>query len=376
MASATAKTVQRLSTDVVVLGDGCAALFLTTKLFQQGYKVVLINPRSEFGVNDIRPKDGLSLWNAAFKSQGLTINLSNLWDDFGEKVKEAFPVSITEAGLKKTESCGVLSSVPIHKEVTTQLEEEYFKLERKAWSAGHVRLVNPDLLEMKLKPHGLKVFSVASIDGALVRDYGVTWDFLNIGKNLSEFVAQKIKEEQCISFKGAQIESKVGRRLTIVHEGKKIQVEYNTGCYVMLTGDLIPHIKDVVKSASQRAPWLLGLRKRRREQHHALFKRNLQKTHGLPESFWLHLGNVHYLWGAKQSVASWVSRSGPDSLDTVIDEGIRLGLGSFTSYSRNFRLEWDWKTPQWKETPYQTFWASAFEGDLLPLMELLWNSPT
>jgi hypothetical protein len=81
-------------------------------------------------------------------------------------------------------------------------------------------------------------------------------------------------------------------------------------------------------------------------------------------------------------MATWRSPKGPDGLERVVDEGLRVqkSQGSspparFAAATRSFRLEWEWKTPMWRETSHHTHWATAFEGDLLGIQELLWNLP-
>ena len=377
---------KRLQSEVVVLGNGCAALFATTHLLNRGYEVILINPQSEFSVNDIACQNGLSLWDAAYRTSSLTISLTRIWDDFMKRLKEALPVSIDEAAVMRSEHWSLFSSTPVHQNATIGFEQEYFRLERKPWTVGQVRLVNPDYVDAKFKALGLRLSHVASVEGAMVRQNAIWWDAHRIGRALNEFVWRKSQEGRLQVFTNAELENKVGRRLVFSSNGQHYSLEHKNKFYVILTGDLVPHLKGIIQTIEE--PWIQGLRKRRREQHNAHFqRRGIQKANRGANSnpLWLEIGAVSYRWDLKNGWAHWTSKSGPDSLESVIDEGLRmehipsrreLGWIAFSSNQRHFKLEWEWKNPQWRNTAYDTHWATAFEGSLWSIMELLWTIPT
>lgn len=372
MAARGGASAPKVKVETLIIGDGGAALFAAVRAINEGHTVAIVNPFPGFGVGDLRPRDGLCLWNAAFRASSLTVSLPNLWDELGARLREALPVSLGQAALKRVEQWSLFSSVPVHRLNTAEKEQEYFRLERKPWSAGMVRLVNPEFVEMKFKPLGLRLNRVASVEGAMVRGSAVLWDPLAMGRALSEFLAQKEREGRCHVFTGCSVKNRVGRRLKFSRPGAEPVVEYTGRCLIPLTGDLLPFLRPMLRMEDEEG-WIQGLRKRRREQQFAWFQCDGGPQGGDP--LWFDLGEVSYLKRGPQMEACWRTTTGPDGLDTVVDEGIRLGARRFQRNLRGFSLEWEWKTPQWRTTPYDTHWATAFEGDIWAHMELLGAAP-
>jgi hypothetical protein len=377
--------MRRIKTEATIIGTGGAAMLAASRLAGQGMRIAVINPANEFGVDDLRPHHGLGLWHAAYRLEG-SASLSELHDSLAARLREVFPSTLDNSGLRRVESWSVLSSTPIHREVTEELEREFFRLERKSWSTSHFRLVNPEHVLARMRKFGLDLTRVAQVEGGVVRNYGLWWDAPRMGYYLAQFMAAKFAPAtsagggaagglDCLV--GAQIEGRYGRKVVLsTRDGEEVSVEADRGLFIFLTGDLLPYVKSIVAACDE--PWIQGVRKRRREQHFALFERNIEEA---GEEIWMDLGHTRYRWSARGGAATWRSTKGPDGLERVIDEGLRLQCiphdrpTRFTHSSRGFRLEWEWKNPQWRETSHQTHWATSFEGDLWNTMELLWTSP-
>lgn len=378
--------MRRLKTEVAIIGSGATAMLAANRLIGGGTDVVLINPSAEFGIEDLRPTTGLGLWNAAYRAESPT-SLADFYDELVGRLREAFPATVEQSGLRKGEYLSVLSSTPIHRSVTDELEREFFRLERKNWSSGQFRLVNPEHALTRARRFGLDLPAVAQVEGGVMRAYGLWWDAARMGYYLSHFIHNKFfaghgGSSRC--FKGVDIGGRYGRKIVVeTSEGEEVSVECDRGIYIFLTGELLPHIKSIVAACDE--PWIQGVRKRRREQHFAWFDR--PEAHWPPtqhnvvdEPVWVELGHTRYRWCRAGGTATWAAVKGPDALERVVDEGLRLhslprAATRFTRSERAFKLEWDWKSPQWRETSHQTYWATSFEGDLWNIMELLWNLP-
>ena len=367
-----AASPSRLKAEVVILGEGCAALFAAARAVNQGFSTVLVNPLPGFLAWDIRPTDGLSLWNRAFRTtQGTTApSLPHLWDELTDRLSEAMPASVDEAALERCEHWALLSSVPVHRVRTAAHEESYLRLERKPWSTGHVRLASPDYVDARMKAMGLYTAQVAALEGAVSRGFAINWDAPAICRRLSEFLHQKSIEGRCTVLTNAEITGRVGRRITLACGSDDITLEYGDACLIYLSGDLAPEVREILKG-EESVPWLQALRKRRRERHFLWFAADSAPA----APTWLELGDLSMLWRGNTGVATWVSETGPDSLDHAVDECLRMTGGRVTRTARCFSLEWEWKTPQWRETSYGMHWATAFEGDLWGALELVWKSP-
>ncbi len=338
----------------------------------QGLSTVLVNPLPGFLAWDIRPRDGLSLWNTAFRTtqSSAVPSLPRLWDDLNDRLREAMPASVGEAALERCEHWALLSSVPVHRARTAEHEESFLRLERKPWSAGHVRLASPDYVDARLKAMGLYTSQVATLEGAVSRAFAVNWDAPAICRRLSEFLHQKSVEGRCTVLSNAEITGRVGRRITLACGSDDITVEYDNACLIYLSGDLTPAVRRILKG-EESVPWLQALRKRRRERHFLWFASHAAPT--VPA--WLELGNLSLLWRGNSGFVTWATEAGPDSLDLAVDECLRMTGGRIIRTARCFALEWEWKTPQWRETSYGMHWATAFEGDLWGTLELVWKSP-
>lgn len=372
--------MRRLKTEVSIIGSGSAAMLAATRLLGQGTSVVLINPDTYFGIEDLRPHHGLGLWNAAYRSTNPNVSLADLFECLEDRMREIFPATVDQSGLTHGESWSVLSSTPIHRVITDELETEFFRLERRPWSSGHFRLVNPEHVLARTRRVGIDLPVVAQIEGAVIRNYALWWDAPSMGMYLCQFVRNRFATEgENFCFVNARIQGRYGRKVVITtKEGDEVSIE-SEQVLIFLTGELLPNIKSIVAACDE--SWIQGTRKRRREQHFVWFERpTAAATSVTDKEIWMDLGATRYRWGNNGGVATWTTGRGPDGLERVIDEGLRLQslprpVTRFTQARRAFRLEWEWKTPQWRETSHQTFWATSFEGDLWNIMEILWNLP-
>ncbi|MEW6055385.1 MAG: hypothetical protein AB1540_02125 [Bdellovibrionota bacterium] len=385
--------MRRIKTEVAIIGSGSAAVLAANRLMSAGVNLVLINPTNDFGIDDLRASSGLGLWNAAYRSDGVA-SLPNLYDALLKRLREAFPATVEQTGLRKIEYWSILSSTPLHRRATDELEREYFKLERKSWSSGQIRLVTPENVLARMKQFGVYLPYVSQMEGGVVRAYGLWWDAARMGLYLSHFVQNKFfsetREESARCFNSATIRGRYGRKIVITtREKEELSVECDRGLLIFLTGELLPHLKSIVAACEE--PWIQGVRKRRREQHFANFERSrflkpqaiedgLKAGDHVDDRVWLELGDICYNWKRNSGTATWNASRGPDGLERVVDEGLRLhslpeANTRFVRTDRSFHLEWDWKNPQWRKTSHETHWATSFEGDLWNMMEVLWNLP-
>jgi hypothetical protein len=376
--------MKRVKAEIIVIGNGGAAMLAASRLMSLGVRTALINPSADFEIGDLRPHSGLGLWNAAYRSAEET-SLPVLYDKLVSRMREVFPAALEESGLMKTEYWSVLSTTLIHRAVTQELEKEFFRLERKHWSSGQFRLVNPEHVLVRTRRLGIDLPQVAQIEGAVIRAYGLWWNAARMGLYLSQFVRDKFSQAtgEHFCFENASIEGRYGKRIVVAdREGGEVSVEAERGIYVFLTGDLLPEVKSIVAACEE--PWIQGVRKRRREQHYVWFERpesaDWNNSSNDEEDLSMELGGTRYRWAKCGGVATWQATKGPDGLERVVDEGLRLhslpiASTRFVRSTRTFRLEWDWKYPQWRATSHDTHWATAFEGDLTSIMELLWNLP-
>lgn len=370
--------MKKVKAEVVLLGSGSAVLMAAQRLSSLGTSFVVVNPLEEFGIGDIRPYDGLGLWNAAYRgvNQGSQSqpSLADLYELLENRVRESFPAPLDQTSLRRAECWSVLSTTPVHEERTRELEKEFFKIERKRWSSGHFRLVNPDHVNARFRKIDVNVSDVAQVEGAVVRSYAIWWDAARMGLLLNQSAYSRFAD-RC--FTKMTVLNRFGRRLVLRDSaGEELSVEAEKGIFIFLTGEILPHLKNIVASCSE--PWIQGVRKRRREEHLAWFETPYSSEED--EFVLMELGDTTYRWTKKNGVAVWSVRRGPDGLDRVVDEALRLhGSGEvqtrYTYSVREFFLEWDWKMPLWKETSHDTFWATSFEGDLFKVTELLWNFP-
>lgn len=360
--------MRRIKSEFGIIGSGAAAMLAANRLTLQGHDIVLINPMPEYGIGDLRPHHGLGLWNAAYRSDDDGISLADLQELLESRLREIFPAPLEQSGLSKGECWSVLSTTPVHRNTSQELEREFFRLERKKWSTGQFRLVNPETVVARAHARGINLPLVAQIEGAVLRSYAIGWDAPRMGLYLTQFIHHRFPERV---FTDAEIEGHYGRKVVFqTREGEEVSFEAERGIFVFLTGDLLPSIKSIVASCDE--PWIQGVRKRRREQHFIWF-RGAKESAGEP--FWMELGPARYRLGSRRE-ATWSARKGPDDLDRVVDEALRLQKdGRFTGCLREFCLEWEWKGPAWRQTRHSLRWATAFEGDLFNMTELLWNLP-
>lgn len=378
--------MRRIKTEVSIIGSGSAAILAANRFVGQGASVVLINPTHEFGIEDLRPHHGLGLWNAAYRSSDSGVSLSDLYETLEGRLREIFPATVDQSGLRRCEHWSILSTTPIHRAITEDLEKDFFRLERKPWSSGHFRLVNPEHVLARTRRLGLELPVVAQVEGAVIRNYGVWWNAARMGMYLCHFVKNRFsgqsESERC--FVDADIKGRYGRKIVLTTpDGDEVSVE-SERVVIFLTGELLPHIKSIVAACDE--PWIQGTRKRRREQHFVWFDRPggaaaaPERARYKDEDLWMELGSTRYVWSPIGGTATWSTGRGPDGLERVVDEGLRLQClpkptTRFTQAQRAFRLEWEWRSPQWRETSHETYWATSFEGDLFGMTELLWNLP-
>lgn len=393
-----------------MVGSGCAAMLAASRLSNLGVDLAIVNPASEFGAGDLRAGSGTGLWNAACRAldpghQGgkysgaagaaaksaaraipkKTPALPEIYDRVVGRLREIFPASIERTGLSKGECWSILSSTPVYRKKTEELEREFFRFEKHAFSSGHYRLVNAESVGALAKRFGIDLAAVAQVDGAVQRTYAIHWDAVEMAYHLAAHVFRKFPD-RC--FVGAEIESRAGKRLILATpDGESVLVEADRAVLVLLTGQILPELRHLIASCDEQ--WLRGVRKRRRERHFAWFEKDRRTGVGdraasapglAGEAVWLELGSTHYLWGASRGYASWSSGRGPDGLDRVVDEGLRLHrfpapASRFVRTEREFWMEWDWKAPTWRRTRHDTYWGTAFEGDLAAVLELVWNLP-
>jgi hypothetical protein len=364
------------TTEALVIGDGCAALLTAVRLLQEGYKVAIVCPEGTFNCYDFLPYDGLSLWNAAFRWSSGDITLSTLWDILQERLIRAFPVSVETVQLKKLEQWTVLSSAPIHRNKTAIAEQDFFRLERKSWFQGQARLLNPDLVQIKFRAQGLRVEQVAAVEGALVRQFAVTWDPWALAKALIAFLYDKARDGHCFILEKAKLESRNGRRFQFESIEGATTVEYSKACYMPITGGVLPSMRQMSK-ADNDLSWMKGMRRRRKERQFIRFgpSKGVVTEPETKQSFWYEMGPLSCLWHGDHGLASWASGSGPDGFDIVCDEALRISQGRLLSNFRTFSMQWEWKTAQWKEGDYSIYWGTAFEGDLWAGLELIERLP-
>ena len=363
--------MKKIKTDVVIIGNGGSSLIALSKFLSQDLKVVFLNPSADFSFFDLVPNTGLGLWNSSYRSE-LSHSLSHRYDEFYSNLKEIFPAPIEEIELQKVDFISVLSKTPIHHERTLEIEQEYFKLERKSWAQRQIQLLGPENLISRLKSLNLNLMDVAQVEGGVARPYSLWWNSIHSSKFLKQFLLQKQNETRVDYFEDINVSSKIQDRMMIeTKNNEQIMIEADQGVFVFLTGDLLPFLKKAVSDEEE--PWIQGIRKKRIEQRFLHFRReNNFSSNGM----WIELGETLYFLSQNQSVAVWSSSRGPDPLERVMDESLRLNMGKTMRYSRHFTLQWEWKLPQFRKTHSKVFWATAFENDLFGLTELLWTIPS
>lgn len=381
--------MRRIKTEIAVIGSGGTTIFAANRLLSLGHDVVLINPEDEFNFHDLRPYHGLGLWNAAYRSEDGAVSLSGLYETLLSRIREVFPAPIEQSGLTRREYWSVLSSTPVHRDITADLEREFFRLEKRPWSSGQFRLVNPEHITTRARRLGIDLTRVAQVEGGVVRSNALWWDAARVGLYLSQLLKTKFSGEGALpGFAGAKIEGRYGRKLVLSVGGEELSVEAGRAIFIFLTGEIFPFIKSIIAPCTE--SWIQGIRTRRKEQHFISFERVPNHDESGPpltlpidteEPVWLELGSTRYHWTLNEGMATWQAGRGPDGLEHVLDEGMRFQSQQNTSTRfvrslRGFKLDWDWKNPQWRETSHETYWATSFEGDLWNIMELLWNLPS
>ena len=184
-------------------------------------------------------------------------------------------------------------------------------------------------------------------------------------------------------FCGVTLLNKTGKRINFeTIENEIYTVEAENKVLICLSGSMLEELKPMY--AQYEDVWIQGLRKKRRERHFLFFERD-SKLKPVPQFYsasskWFRIGNINYLIGNDHGIATWTAQKGPDSIDRIIDEGLRAFSTNkedvrISNAIREFYFEWEWKGPIWKETAHDTFWATGYEGDLTSTLEIVWNSP-
>ncbi len=388
--------MKKISTEYVIIGSGGTAVMAANKLLNQGNSVCLVNPFPEFNMDDLLPEDGLCLWKAIYRNAtgDEKADLPDLYDKLITGFRELFPGPLEHTGLTKTEHWAILSNTAFHRTATERFESYFFKLERKNWTKNQLRLLTPDHVQHRFENQGIDLSRVSEVSGAIVQQYAIDWNATSTAVILSQYLHTKF---QTGLYLGANIKARYGRKLIITHKQEEISIEAKSGVFVFLNGGLVLGVKELLKASSE--SWLLGIKKRFYEQIYVWFdrpeilpeilnddlKQPLKTGRPLPLSntesnTWIELGNVHYHWKYSKGFGTWKTLKGPDGLETIVDEGLRLHStqhlqSRFRRMERVFRLRWDWKGPQWKKDEHHTYWATGFEGNLWNILETLWNLP-
>jgi hypothetical protein len=368
--------VRRLKTECTLVGSGSTVLLAAQRLSGLGIECIVVNPSDTFSISEFRPHNGLGLWSAAYRgfSEEGTSSLSDMYSLMQQRLRECYPAPIDEARLVRSECWSILSSTPVHQRRSKDIEREFFRVEKKPWSAGHFRLVNPDHVSARLLPLHLRLQDVADVEGAVVRANAIWWDAAQMSMTLAQMASDRLKS---VCFRKAHRLRQIGKQILFTTaEGEELSVENERGVVYFLSGQSLPYVKDIASACHE--PWIQGVRKKRREMHVVYFENPSESSRSEPVL--LELGDVTYRWDGRSGVAAWSVRRGPDGLDRIVDEGLRMyknGLSQLRfNYSvREFFLDWEWKGAAWKKTEHDTYWATGYEGDLFKAMELLWNFP-
>jgi hypothetical protein len=372
--------MQKIKTDVIVIGSGVAAMLAVSQLAQQEIDFVLVNPFDYFNDYDLTPKNGVSLWNAAYRlnpKQNSTsfLSLSNLYDEALKRLTQVFPATVDLVELKKTQCLSVLSSTPIHLQKTLALENEFFKIERKSFSSGQFRLLDSELvLSSLLNFEQINLNNVAKCEGGILRNYGLIWDARKMAFYLNQYINTKFKERVFLGFDKIK---KSGKKIELEKNKESVVIEAQKKILIFFTGDLVSILDSFYTQSSE--PWIQAVRKKRKERLFAWFE-YLNVNEKCDEK-WLELGMIHYFIKKRGVYACWSVRKGPDLLEHVVDEVFRFKENTNETFvkliktTRTFFLDWEWPSPSWRSTKHETFWATAFEGDLPAILELLWKMP-
>jgi len=225
---------------------------------------------------------------------------------------------------------------------------------------------------------GLELSDVAQVEGGVVRNYALSWNSVGIASALARFTQSRlIANELCTCFLGVSVDGKYGRKVVVSsRQHGTVSLEAERGVLIFLGGEILPLIKSLVAPCDE--PWIKGVRRRRREQHFVWLRSALPPQSSEINPCWIELGQTRYFFSGNSVCATWQAEKGPDGLDRVVDEALRLRRElspQFVRSARTFRLDWDWKIPQWRTTSHQTHWGTSYEGDLWGILELAWNNP-
>ncbi len=368
-----------------VIGNGAVSLLTTARLLALGYSVALINPAPEFDAADLEAFDGFCLWRHAYRHpESAAKGLPRLWEELNSRWRDLFPLAVGQTALKKADHWSIVSSVPWHTVFSDEVSESIFRLEKRAWAAPYLRVITPELLEIRMKKFGLGLKNVANVDQVFQRGFMVYWDSVAILRDLLEFFKERQESQSLKIFQGARALQRTARRLRFAHDGKNQEIVFDRRCLVLLTGDLLPRMKNFLKteadlSEGSSETWIQSLRKRRIERHRLFFQRPEFQID--QEGFAFSLGPAQYIMGSRGFAARWSTGKGPDQVEVIVDEVVRMDKDqrfplSCMFHKRCFHLDWEWKNPQWRSFLPEVHYGTAFEGDLWSVPEIVSAIPT
>ncbi len=371
--------MKKIKTEYILIGDSIVSMLMAARLSQLGHSFVFLNPKSEFISSDIRPYHGNGLWNQALNAK-VQKSLPDYYDKIVDRLRDVFPISIENTGFDKTEIWSVLSRTPIHREGTVEYEKEYFRLEKRNNLSGQYHLLHSENIRVLSNQYKMSFDTIAMIDGVIQKQYGMIWDPTEFNFHLSQFCFQKFKSQ---IYMGIDFINKTGKRIEVeTISDENIIFEAENKILVCMTGSMLDELSPIYATSDD--VWIQGLKKKRKERHFLFFEKGQKIKKNVSyygtNSKWFQLGNINYFIGESNCYATWTAMKGPDSIDRIIDEGLRLlsvnrNEARFVNAIREFYFEWEWKNPTWKETAHNTYWATAFEGDLAAALEVVWNMP-
>lgn len=367
--------MQKKTVDYLVIGNGGTTLAMAFRLLQLGHSVQILNPDPFFHGKDLRPASGNTLWHHALK-QSSTQSLQKIFELFLKTVREFFPFSIDLAQFLLTDSWSVLSKTPVHSKSSAALENEFFKIEKRNWNAQWFRLLDPNYVSSFLDKNKIHLHQISNIDSVFFKSHALHWNASEILKHYLEYFLALAREND-LQFKiyfDAALKERYGKKLIFSHqegnERKVTSLKVNKKILLSFCGNLLPKVKNIVAACSE--TWIQGVRKRRKERQFLWFEKGPS-----PLKLWIELGQSSTFFNESTAYVTWATKKGPDDLDRILDESLRI-CGRDTQLiqtDRSFFLEWEWKSAQWRETSHDTYWATAHEGDLWSILDILSNIP-
>ncbi len=362
-----------LKAEVVLIGDSSLAILIAAHLIVSEVPFILINPHSHFDSYDLRPHDGLGLWQAAYRADKTTASnsLSHYYDLLVDRLQQFYPGSAQTLELQKLMVWTALSATPIHASATHEFEKVFYRLEKRDFAQSFLRLLSREHSLTLLERMRIKLGAIADIEASMQQDYGIVWNHVAAHTQLLQFLNYKAQVIPVL--KNFSIDKCVGKKIIGRYKGCTVHVEATSKVIVALNGSLLPSIRPLL--LQNKEPWVQGLRRRRVEYQVLELERDSPHESSVTP-FWLQLGEMRFLFQNKYLTMNWSVKNGPDSIEHGIDEVFRLerNLRLFRM-SRYFSLAWDWKTPQWRKSKFDYFWATSFEGSLWNMLDLVAKTP-